>query len=212
MLKIAIIIGSTRPQRVGRDVAEWVYQAARQRDDAEFELIDLKDINLPLLDEPLPPAMGRYSQSHTKQWARIISGFDAFIFVTPEYNHSTSAALKNALDFLYAEWNNKVAGFVSYGSAGGTRAVEQLRLIVAELQMASVRGQVALSLFTDFQNMKTFTPADFHLKNLQQMLDQILAWGGALKSLGQNDEKGPSSAKSDPNTKSGISNGVDARH
>jgi NAD(P)H-dependent FMN reductase len=103
--------------------------------------------------------------------------------VTPEYNHSTSGALKNAIDYLYAEWNNKVAGFVGYGSAGGTRAVENLRLIMGELQIADVRAQVALSLFTDFENFTVFKPAPTHEKSVNAMLDQVVAWGGALKTL-----------------------------
>jgi NAD(P)H-dependent FMN reductase len=104
-------------------------------------------------------SMGQYSKQHTKDWAAKIGSFDAYVFVTPEYNHSTCGVLENAIDYLYQEWNNKAAGFVSYGSAGGTRAVEHLRLIMAELQVADVRAQVALSLFTDFQNFSDFIPA-----------------------------------------------------
>ena len=181
MLQVAVIVGSTRPGRVGRDVGEWVLEQARRRSDAEFELVDLADMGLPLLDEPVPPSMGQYSKPHTKQWAARIAAFDAFVFVTPEYNHGTSGALKNALDFLYAEWNNKAAGFVGYGSAGGTRAVESLRLVMAELQIATVRSQVALSLFTDFEEMRRFKPADRHQKAMASMLDQLVAWGKALK-------------------------------
>lgn len=96
--------------------------------------MDIKDFNLPLLDEAVPPMMEQYSKAHTKTWAAKIDSFDAYVFVTPEYNHATSGALKNAIDFLYAEWNNKAAGFVGYGSAGGTRAVESLRLVMGELQ------------------------------------------------------------------------------
>ena len=124
--------------------------------------MDIRDYALPLLDEPIPPSQGKYSKDHTKRWAAKIASFDAFVFVSPEYNHSTSGALKNAIDFLYAEWNNKVAGFVSYGSAGGVRAVEHLRLIMAELQIADVRAQVTFSLFTDFENFTTFKPAGPH--------------------------------------------------
>src|SRR5919112_1976797 len=152
MIKLAIITGSTRPQRVNESVARWVYEIARQRQDAEFELVDIKDFNLPLLDEPVPPSMGQYSKPHTKTWAAKVGSFDGFVFVTPEYNHGISGALKNAIDFLFAEWNNKAAGFVSYGGVGGARAVEQLRLILAEVQIATVRNQVLLSLFTDFEN------------------------------------------------------------
>ncbi|HEX7037051.1 MAG TPA: NAD(P)H-dependent oxidoreductase [Pseudomonadales bacterium] len=181
MLRIAIIIGSTRPERIGAAVGEWAYAIARQRTDAEFELLDLKDFDLPLLDEPLPPAMGQYAHPHTRRWASVVASFDAFVFVTAEYNHGIPGALKNALDFVYAEWNNKAAGFVSYGSAMGVRAVESLRLVMAELQVADVRAQVMLSLFTDFENMKTFKPDARHEKSLNTMLDQLVAWGGALR-------------------------------
>ena len=123
--------------------------------------------------------------SNTKRWAAKIASFDAFVFVTPEYNHGISGALKNALDYLYAEWNNKVAGFVGYGSAGGVRAVESLRLVMAELQIADVRAQVALSLHTDFENFTVFNPAPYHEKSLNNVFDQVIAWGDALKALRQ---------------------------
>src|SRR6187401_2277412 len=152
MIKIAIILGSTRPGRNGEAVAKWVSEIAQKRNDAEFELVDIKEFNLPLLDEPVPPSMGQYSKPHTKAWAAKIGSFDGYVLVAPEYNHGISGALKNAIDFLFAEWNNKAAGFVSYGSAGGARAVEQLRLVLAELMVADVRAQVMLSLFTDFEN------------------------------------------------------------
>jgi NAD(P)H-dependent FMN reductase len=187
MIKIAVIIGSTRPGRVGESVARWVYDIAKQRSDAGFELVDIADFNLPLLDEPVPPAQGKYSQPHTKAWAEKVASFDAYVFVTPEYNHGTSGALKNALDFVYREWNNKAAGFVSYGSAGGARAVEQLRLVASELQIAHVRNQVMLSLFTDFENFSKFKPDPRHEKSVNTMLDQLVAWGGALKKLREND-------------------------
>ena len=183
MIKVAIIIGSTRPGRKGEAVARWVHEHAQKRTDAEFELVDIKDFNLPLLDEPVPPSMAQYSQPHTKVWSAKIQTFDAFVFVTPEYNHGPSGALKNAIDFLYREWNNKAAGFVSYGSAGGTRAVEQLRLVMGELQVADVRAQVTLSLATDFENYSVFKPAERHEKSLNTVFDQVIAWGGALKSL-----------------------------
>lgn len=185
MLRIGIILGSTRPGRNGEAVAKWVQQSATRRSDATFELIDIRDFNLPLLDEPVPPSMGQYSREHTKAWARRIDALDAFVFVTPEYNHSTSGALKNAIDYLYREWNNKAAGFVGYGSAGGVRAVEHLRLIAAELQIATVRAQVQLSLFTDFENFSAFKPAAVHEGALTAMLDQLVAWGTALRTVRQ---------------------------
>jgi NAD(P)H-dependent FMN reductase len=183
MTKVGIILGSTRPGRNGEAVARWVYDIASKRDDAQYELVDLKDYDLPHLDEAMPPSLGQYSQPHTKEWAAKIDSFDAYVFVTPEYNHSTSGALKNAIDFLYGEWNNKAVGFVSYGSVGGTRAVEHLRLIAGELQMADVRAQVALSLFTDFKDFSVFTPSEFQLDSLSAMLDQVVAWSRALAPL-----------------------------
>jgi NAD(P)H-dependent FMN reductase len=182
-IRVGIIIGSTRPGRKAEVVAKWFFGIAQKRTDAEFELVDIQDYNLPLLDEATPPAMGKYSKPHTKAWSAKIESLDAFVFVTPEYNHATSGALKNAIDFLYREWNNKAAGFVSYGSAGGVRAVENLRLIMGELQVADVRGQVMLSLYTDFENFTIFKPGPHHERSINAMLEQLIAWGGALKSL-----------------------------
>jgi len=182
-LKIAIILGSTRPGRNGEAVAKWVHGLAQKRTDARFELVDLIDFNLPVLDEPNSPSQGKYTKAHTKKWSAKVAEFDAYVFVTPEYNHSTCGALKNAIDFLNKEWANKAAGFVGYGSVGGVRAVEHLRLIMAELQVATVRAQVGLSLFTDFKDFQTFTPASMHEKEVGTMFDQLIAWATALKTL-----------------------------
>jgi NAD(P)H-dependent FMN reductase len=186
MLRVAIILGSTRPGRNGEAVARWVYDTAkkqRSNNDVEFEYVDIKDFNLPLLDEPIPPSQGQYSKDHTKAWSAKIDSFDAFIFVTPEYNHGIPGALKNAIDFLYREWNNKAAGFVSYGGTGGVRSVEHLRLVMAELQVADVRAQVTLSLFTDFENFTRFKPAAFQEQYVNTMLGQVIAWGRAMEAL-----------------------------
>ena len=183
MTRIGIILGSTRPNRNGEQVAKWVLENATRRDDAEFELVDLRDYPLPHLDEPMPPSMGQYQQEHTKQWATKIGSFDGFVIVTPEYNHGTSGVLKNAIDYLYAEWNNKAAAFVSYGSAGGVRAVEHLRLIVGELQMADVRQQVQFSLFHDFESFSTFVPGPQHAAMAAVLFDQVVAWAEALQPL-----------------------------
>ena len=185
MIKIAIIIGSTRPGRNGEAVAKWVHEIAQKRSDAEFELVDIKDFNLPLLDEPLSPRMGQYTHQHTKVWSAKIASFDGYVFVTPEYNHGTSGALKNAIDFLYHEWTNKAAGFVGYGGALGTRAVENLRLVMGELQVADVRAQVGLSLFTDFENFSVFKPTPQQETSVNAMLDEVISWGGALRTLRQ---------------------------
>jgi NAD(P)H-dependent FMN reductase len=186
MIRIAIIIGSTRPGRNGEAAAKWVYEIAQKRTDAEFELVDIKDFNLPLLDEPVPPIMGQYSKPHTKAWGAKIDSFDAYVFVTPEYNHGTSGALKNAIDFPFAEWNNKAAGFVSYGATNGARAVEQLRLNLAEVQMATVRNQVLLSVYTDFENFSVFEPDSHKEASVNEMLDQLIAWRRTEDAAGEN--------------------------
>ncbi len=160
MTKIGIILGSTRPGRNGEAVARWVLrhrQAAHRRG-----VRARRPARLQAAAPRRGDARRRWASTPSRtprQWAAKIASFDGFVFVTPEYNHSTSGALKNAIDFLFAEWNNKAVGFVSYGSVGGTRAVEHLRLIAGELQMADVRTQVALSLFTDFENFSVFKPA-----------------------------------------------------
>ncbi|MEU1183613.1 NAD(P)H-dependent oxidoreductase [Streptomyces sp. NPDC005820] len=183
MIRIGIILGSTRPHRNGEQVATWVHDTASRRTDAEFELIDLRDHPLPHLDEPPGAMHGHHQHAHTRAWAAKIASFDGFVMVTPEYNHSTSGVLKNALDHLYAEWNNKAAGFVSYGVVGGARAAEQLRLICGALQMADVSQQVTLSLMTEFENYTTLKPADHSATALDTLLDQIVTWSTALAPL-----------------------------
>ena len=187
-LKIAIILGSTRPGRNGKAVADWVLAQAQSRTGADYELIDLLDYPLPHLDEALPPSIGQYAGEHTKAWAEKIAAYDGFVFVTPEYNHSTSGVLKNAIDFLYAEWNNKAAGFVSYGSLGGARAIEHLRGISAELQLADVRQQLSFSLFTDFENFSEFRPGAHYQEQATILFDQLESWAGALKQLRADDD------------------------
>jgi NAD(P)H-dependent FMN reductase len=184
MIRIGIILGSTRPNRNGEQVARWVYDRASRRGDAEFELIDLRDYPLPHLDEPLPAARsGQYRHAHTRAWSGKIAAFDGFVMVTPEYNHSTSGVLKNALDYLYAEWNNKAVGFVAYGGVGGARAVEHPRLVCGALQMADVPQQVAVSLLTEFENSTIFKPGDYNVAALDTLLDQVVAWSTALAPL-----------------------------
>lgn len=186
MLKIGIILGSTRPNRIGEAVARWVHKIAARRTDAHYELIDLKNQDLPLLDEPAPPLLGQYSQPHTKAWAARIAQYDGFVLVTAEYNHGIPGALKNAIDYLFKEWNNKAAGIVSYGSEYGARAAEALRLVMAEVMIADVRQQVLLSLYTDFEDYSTFKPAPHHEKSVNTMLDQVVAWSRALRALREN--------------------------
>src|SRR5579864_2367125 len=183
MLKIGIIVGSTRPGRKAGAVAKWAHDILKGRKDAEFEMVDIEDYKLPLLDEPVPPSMHKYSKAHTMAWSEKIASLDAYIFVTPEYNHGTSAALKNAIDFLYHEWNNKAAGFVGYGGTGGVRAVENLRLVMGEIKIADVRAQVALSMWTDFENFTTFKPHEQHDKAVHSMADEVIAFCTAQKTI-----------------------------
>jgi NAD(P)H-dependent FMN reductase len=187
-LHVAIIAGSTRPRRKAHNVARWLHEHAAERQDASFEVVDIADYNLPLLDEPTPPIAGRYSQPHTKRWAQKIASFDAYIFVTPEYNHSTSAALKNAIDYLHAEWNDKAAAFVGYGIDGATRAIEYLRLILAEVKVADVRTPVTLRFGEDFAGYNELTPRDSQQQAVQAMLDDLLSWGQALAALRDQDQ------------------------
>jgi NAD(P)H-dependent FMN reductase len=182
-LKIAIILGSTRPGRNGKAVADWVTEKAAARTAAQYELVDLADHPLPHIDEALPPTLGQYAGEHTKAWAAKIGSYDGFIFVTPEYNHSTSGVLKNAIDYLYAEWNNKAAAFVSYGSVGGARAIEHLRAITSELQIAHVRQQLSFSMFTDFENFSTFAPGPQHSEAAVTLFDQLESWTEAMKTV-----------------------------
>jgi NAD(P)H-dependent FMN reductase len=188
MITIAIVLGSTRPGRKADAIARWVRDIAAKRTEASFELVDLRDFDLPFLDEPLSAFASalmkrEYTHAHTKAWAAKIASFDGYVFLTPEYNHSIPGVLKNALDYLYSEWNNKAAGFIAYGGMGGSRAVEQLRLVLAELQVATVRNEVNLSVHTDFVNYTTFKPAEVQEQRINTMLDQLIAWSGALKTL-----------------------------
>lgn len=182
MTKIGIVIGSTRPGRKGAEVAEWVLEQAKTRKDAQYELIDLADHDLPLLDEANVPAMGQYEHDHTKKWAARVASFDGFVFVTPEYNHSTSAALKNALDYLFKEWTNKSCGYVGYGWSGGLRGIEHLRAIISNLEMADVRQQVDISFIHDYKDNK-LAAGEHKVKGVHGMLDQVEAWANALKPL-----------------------------
>jgi NAD(P)H-dependent FMN reductase len=179
-LKIGIVQGSVREGRNGDAVAKWMSDFAKKRNDAEYEIVDLANYNLPFLGSAnaQPDAA-----EQVKAWSEKMASFDGYVFITPEYNHAIGGALKNALDFLNPELNNKAAGFVGYGSLGGTRAHENLRLILGELQVADVRTAVTFSLMSDFENMSVFKPADYHADNANAMLDQVLAWSGALKTV-----------------------------
>lgn len=183
MTKIQIITGTTRPGRNSASVGKWVYEKAKERNDIEVELVELADYNLPLFNEPVSPAYAPINDEYAKKWSSKIAEADGYIFVTAEYNHGVPGVFKNAVDFLYNEWNNKAVGFVGYGTVGGARAIEQWRQIAAEVQMADVRTAVHLSLFTDFEGMSKFIPAPAHAKTLNTTLDQLSAWASALKTV-----------------------------
>lgn len=176
-LNIGIIIGSTRQGRVSPQVAEWIKGIADERGDANYEIVDIADYNLPFLGTTDGTEPG------IADWNSKLANLDGFVFVVQEYNHSITGALKNALDLAREPWNNKAAGIVSYGSTGGARAAEHLRGILGELLVADVRTHPTLSLFTDFENFETFKPAELHLNNVNEMLDQLIAWSGALKTI-----------------------------
>ncbi|MEV7647162.1 NAD(P)H-dependent oxidoreductase [Arthrobacter sp. NPDC089319] len=181
--KIAIITGSTRPGRVNDSVAAWVAAELAGRTDATFEVVDIADFNLPLLDEAYPAAYQNYQGDHTKAWSAKIAEFDGYVFVANEYNHTVSSALANALSYLNAEFNNKAAGIVSYGSMGGVRAAEHLRNLLAELQVAVVRNQVMFSLFTDFENFADFKPTEQNAGTLAPMIDQLIPWAQGFATI-----------------------------
>ncbi|MFM9368541.1 NAD(P)H-dependent oxidoreductase [Streptomyces sp. Da 82-17] len=173
--RIGILIGSTRPGRKGAQVARWVQERAARRGDAEFEVIDLLDHPLPHLDEPLPALTGRYEHAHTRAWSETVARCDGFVMVTPEYNASIPGVLKNAVDYLHAEWTGKPVGFVSYGVRGGVHAVRQLRALCELLTMRAVAPQVSFFLHTDFKDRTTLEPGDEHATALDALLDHVVA-------------------------------------
>lgn len=184
LVKIGIVTGSTRDARVNIHVAEWVKSIADQRTDAEFELVDIKYYNLPKFNEPVPAIMSQdYQAPEAKVWSEKINELDGFVFVTAEYNKGVTSGLKDAIDYLYVEWNNKAAGIVSYGSTLGVTAANNLRLILTVPKVATVGTQPALSLFTDFEEMRTFKPAPFHEETVQTMLNEVVDWSTALKTI-----------------------------
>ncbi|MYW04008.1 NAD(P)H-dependent oxidoreductase [Streptomyces sp. SID3343] len=185
MIKVGIVIASTRPGRVGEDVGRWVLDVARRHAGAHYELVDLRDYDLPQLDEPIPALMGGYSQPHTIRWANKVGSLDAFVFVTPEYNHGVPGALKNALDFVYAEWVDKAAGFVGYGMEGAGRAIAHLRNTMAALGIADVRHHAALLMHHDFVDFTKLAPQPHQEDAVVAVLDDVIAWGTALRPLRQ---------------------------
>ncbi len=184
MIKIKILTGSVRPGRFNTQPANWIYEIAKGRTDIHVELLDVASLNLPLLDEPVPPSQRQYTKTHTKEWSKIIDNADGFIFVTPEYNHSFSPVLKNAIDYLWFEWHHKPVSYVSYGSlAGGSRAVEHLRSIAAETKMYDLREQILLPNYwehLDEEGKYQFTDRHVHAAN--GILDDLIFWAKTMKA------------------------------
>ena len=195
-MRFGVVVGTTRPGRKADAVAQWVERAmsahpAVAAGAVELRIVDLAAAALPLLDEPVAAAFGHYQNRHTQAWAATVGECDGFVFVTPEYNHSIPAALKNAIDYLFAEWHHKPAGIVSYGLAGGVRAAEHLRTILLEVKTLPVASQVALSVFEDFGYTDPTDPASpFEVSvrahqepALREMLDDLVAYAAALAPL-----------------------------
>lgn len=187
MLNIKVIVGSTRPGRFSEKVLPWLNAELAKRTDMQVEILDLKEQELPFFDAAISPAYienADYGNDAVNAWGKKIAEADAYIMISPEYNHGTSAVLKNALDSVYREWNRKAVAFISYGSAGGARAIGQLRQNAVEMQMASTRGAVNIHapwLLTNEDGGLKDGALDSYTATLNTMLDQLTWWGEALK-------------------------------
>jgi NAD(P)H-dependent FMN reductase len=182
---LQIIIGSTRPGRVGPSVANWIFERAVKHGGFDVELIDLAEVNLPMFDEPKHPRLGEYIHQHTKDWSATIKRGDAYIFVVPEYNYGFSAPVKNAIDYLHSEWNHKPVGFVSYGGvAAGTRAVQMLKQVVTTLRMVPVFESVNIPFVQQFLDENKVLQANDVMEDAATaMLDQLLLLSNALATV-----------------------------
>jgi NAD(P)H-dependent FMN reductase len=183
-MRLMIIIASTRPGRAGLPVGTWFAGQAERHGGLEVDLVDLAELNLPMMDEPNHPRLRRYTHQHTLEWSERVDAADAFVFVTPEYNHSFPAPLKNAIDYLSQEWQYKPAGFVSYGGvAGGTRAVQSLKPVLDILKMTAVPESVVIPFISQLMDNGVFTPGEPVEAAAQTMLDELDRWATALSPL-----------------------------
>ena len=191
MTIISVIVGSTRQGRFSEKPAQWIFEHLRKRKEIEARLLDLRDFPMPFFDQAVPPSMpGRppYPNEVVQKWTAQIGASDGFVFVTPEYNYGTSAVLKNAIDWVYPEWNRKAAAFVSYGSAMGARAVQQLRETAIEVQMAPIRSSLPLpvaTLWAHFQGGDVNKGLAEMDQQAAAMIDDLLWWTSALKTARQ---------------------------
>jgi len=185
-LRIALILGSTRPGRRGDQIAAWALQAARAHGGADYELVDLADHDLGNLDEPGNPNFQQYQHSHTRAWGALIDSFDGYVFIVPEYNHSYPGALKNALDYVYKEWNYKPAAFVSYGGvSGGLRAVQMEKMTLTTLKMAPIVEAVTIPMVGQHMKEGRFAAREVHVTAATAMLTELARWAEALRPLRQ---------------------------
>lgn len=181
-LKILVILGSVREGRMAEPVGNWVIEAAAARAELACELVDLNDWNLPYYSFAKPPAAGGYTDPLQLRWAAKIAGADGYILICPEYNHGPPAVLKNALDFVYAEWNRKPMTFVGYGGNGGARSIEQLRLTACELQTAPLEASVHIMGVWGKVKEGVFAPDEKDARWLGHLFDELIWWGRALKA------------------------------
>jgi NAD(P)H-dependent FMN reductase len=183
--KIGIIVSSTRPGRFADIPVQWLGEIVRKRDDADFELVDLRDYPMPFFEEKRPLIYAPPENEVAIRWGAKMASLDGYIFVTPEYNHGITAVLKNALDYAYSEYNRKPATFVGYGGAGGARAIEQLRLVLAELQVASLKHTVqigAVEMIGIVRQGKSMTDYPYLADSAGPMLSEIVWWSNALRA------------------------------
>ena len=183
-MKLQVIFASTREGRQGFPIAEWVVERARTHGKFEPELVDLREVNLPLFDEPHHPRLRQYQHAHTKSWSAIVAAADAFVFVTPEYNYGMPPALLNALDYLSAEWACKPASIVSYGGvSGGTRSAQMTKLMLTGLKVMPLPEGVSVPFFSKMISEGRFTPGEMQEKSAVAMLDELERWAVALGTL-----------------------------
>ena len=185
MPKLYVIAVSTRPKRAGFPLAQWTFERAKAHGGFDVELVDLREAGLPLFDEPNHPRLRQYEHEHTLRWSAKIDAADAFIFVTPEYNHGPPPSLINALDYLVHEWAHKPVSFVSYGGpAGGTRAVQMVKPMLVALKMMPLLESVMVPFFANsIDAHQVFKPSELQESHAKMMLDALVKWTAALAAL-----------------------------